>query len=85
MSGLPDSDRARLRPFLIEPDEQGRYRLTVRETRYNSQNYPIVTATRLDEVFPSSAAARTYAKLNLGAVAGEFAMPARSARVVRRG
>lgn len=77
MSGVPDSDRTRMRPFLIERDEQGSFRLTVRETRYNSQNYPIVTATRIDETFPSAAAARTYAKLTFGALTGEFALPRR--------
>jgi len=38
--------REKVRPFLISKVEDGSYRLTVRETRYNSQNYPIVTATR---------------------------------------
>jgi hypothetical protein len=38
--------KAILKPFLINKDEEGRVRLTVRETRYNMQNYPIVSATR---------------------------------------
>ena len=54
--------RVPLRPFLIAKDESGEYRLTVRETRYNSQNYPIVTATMQDERFKSAAAARAHAK-----------------------
>jgi len=73
MSGVPDRDRVSIRPFLIERDEAEGYRLVVRETRYNSQNYPIVTATAVGETFASTAAARAYAKANFGAQAGEFA------------
>ena len=65
--------RVPLRPFLIAKDENGEYRLTVRETRYNSQNYPIVTATMQDERFKSAAAARAHAKEHFGAEAGQFA------------
>lgn len=74
MSGAPDHDRAAMRPFLIARDDDGGYRLTVRETRYNSQNYPIVTATPVAESFRSTAAARAYAREHFGAAAGEFAM-----------
>ncbi|RJF90685.1 hypothetical protein [Sphingomonas cavernae] len=62
-----------IRPFLINKDEDGHFRLTVRDTRYNSQGYPIVTATRHDEMFKSAAAARAYARENFGAEAGQFA------------
>ena len=34
-----------LKPYLIAKDADGQFRLTVRETRYNSQGYPLVTAT----------------------------------------
>ncbi|MGE0179133.1 MAG: hypothetical protein AB7O91_04865 [Sphingomonas sp.] len=61
------------KPFLILKDEEGRYRLTVREVRYNSQNYPLVTSTKLDETFKSAAAARAHAKEAYGAEAGQFA------------
>ena len=71
MRGVPDHDRAKGRPVPDRARGQGEYRLTVRETRYNSQNYPIVTATRVDEGFASAAAARAYAKAHFGAVAGE--------------
>lgn len=81
MSGVPDNDRSRPRPYLIERDQEGSYRLTVRETRFNSQNYPIVDATRVDEAFPSAAAARSYAKQNFGAIAGQFALPRAPAKV----
>ena len=73
MSGVPDNDRAKARPFLIAKDGDGAYRLTVRETRYNSQNFPVVTATMVEESFASPSAARAYAKTRYGAVAGEFA------------
>ena len=91
MSGVPDNDRSRSRPYLIERDNAGGYRLTVRETRFNSQNYPIVEKTRIDEVFPSATAARSYAKQHFGAIAGQFALPRaaadkvpRAAKVIRR-
>jgi hypothetical protein len=70
---MKDHDRSKATPFLIEREAEGEFRLTVRETRYNSQNYPIVTATPVSEPFKSAAAARAYAKANFGAQAGEFA------------
>ncbi len=36
--------REKIRPYLITKDEEGNFRLTVRETRYSSQGYPLVTA-----------------------------------------
>ena len=65
--------RIPVRPFLIAKDEQGAVRLTIRETRYNSQNYPIVTSTLHEETFKTAAAARIYAKAHFGAEAGQFA------------
>jgi len=62
-----------LKPFLIAKDEDGAFRLTVRETRYNSQNYPLVTATPVEETFKTATAARTHAKEHFGAEAGQFA------------
>ncbi|HEV2867608.1 MAG TPA: hypothetical protein VGX37_13955 [Allosphingosinicella sp.] len=72
MSGVPDHDRVAAKPFLISKAADGSYRLTVRETRYNSQNYPIVSANVVPESFASTAAARAYARDRYGAVAGEF-------------
>lgn len=65
--------RIPVKPFLIAKDEDGQFRLTVRETRYNSQNYPLVTATMQDESFKSATAARAYAKEHFGAEPGQFA------------
>jgi hypothetical protein len=62
-----------VKPFLINKDEEGRVRLTVRETRYNMQNYPIVSATRIEESFRTASAARAYAAEHYGAEAGQFA------------
>jgi len=73
VSGTPDHSRTTVRPFLIARQDDGGYRLTVRQTRFNAQHYPVVTATLIDETFASAAAARAYAKAELGAVAGEFA------------
>jgi len=66
--------REPVRPYLILKAEDGQYRLTVRETRYNSQGYPLVSATPIDEGFKSATAARAYAKEHFGAEAGQFAM-----------
>ena len=60
-------------PFLINKDEEGNFRITVRTTRFNSQNYPIVTSALQPEVFKTAMAARTHAKRELGAEAGQFA------------
>jgi hypothetical protein len=65
--------RIPVRPFLIAKDEDGAFRITVRETRLNSQSYPIVTATLRAETFKTATAARAYAKKHLGAEAGQFA------------
>ena len=62
-----------VKPFLIDKDAEGRVRLTVRTTRYNSYNYPIVTSTVIEETFATSAAARAHAKEHFGAEAGQFA------------
>jgi hypothetical protein len=70
---MDDHDRRRAKPFLIEKQAEGAFRLTVRETRFNSQNYPIVTATAIGESFRTTALARAYAKEHFGAQAGEFA------------
>lgn len=73
MGGRPDHDRKAAKPFLIEKQEEGGVRLTLRETRYNGQGYPIVTSTRLDAAFATAAAARAHAKDHYGAQAGDFA------------
>jgi len=65
--------RTPVRPFLIAKDEEGAFRITVRETRLNSQSYPIVTSTLQPQTFSTATAARAYAKANLGAENGQFA------------
>jgi len=60
------------KPYLIEKDEDGAFRLTVREVRYNSQGYPLVSTHPVDESFKTATAARTHARENFGAAAGEF-------------
>ncbi|PSJ42994.1 hypothetical protein [Allosphingosinicella deserti] len=66
--------RTPMRPYLIGKDEDGHVRLTIRETRYNSQNYPLVTSTLQPETFKTATAARTHAKEHFGAEAGQFAI-----------
>ena len=59
-------------PFLINKDVEGHFRLTVRDTRYNSQGYPIVTSNLQDDLFKTATAARTFARENFKAEAGQF-------------
>lgn len=61
------------RPFLIARDGDGDFRLTVRDVRYNSQGYPLVTATLQAELFPTAAAAKNWARDKFGAKAGQYA------------
>lgn len=63
-----------VRPFLINRDASGKFRLTVRDTRYNSQGYPIVTAVLQDDLFPTAAAAKAHARDQFKAVAGQYEM-----------
>ena len=63
-----------VRPFLIAKDESGAFRLTVRDTHYNSQDYPIVTSHMQEETFKTAAAAKAFAQANFNAKAGEYAM-----------
>jgi hypothetical protein len=65
--------RTPVKPFLINKDAEGQVRLTVRETRYNSWNYPIVTEKLQDETFRTAAEARAFARDNFGAEAGQYA------------
>ncbi len=67
---MPDGP---LKPFLIAKDDAGEIRLTVRETRHNSQGYPWTVKKLVDRTFATSAAARSYAIEEFGAKAGEFA------------
>ena len=64
---------APLKPFLVAKDEEGLFRLTVRETRYNSQGYPLVTSTLQPETFKTAHAAKGHARENFGAETGQFA------------
>lgn len=61
------------RPFLINKDQAGNFRLTVRDTRYNSQGYPIVSSALQNECFKTAAAAKAFARDNFNAKAGEYA------------
>ena len=61
------------KPYLIAKDEDGTFRLTVRDVRYNSQGYPLVTAHPVEESFRTATAARAHAREHFGAEAGQFA------------
>ena len=72
MGGIPDNSRAPIKPYLIAKDGEGQVRLTVRETRYNGQGYPVVTSTPVKEPFKTATAARAYARQHFGAEPGQF-------------
>jgi len=65
--------RKPIAPFLIAKDAEGHFRITIRDTRFNSQGYPIVTSTLQPDTFKSAMAARAHAKLEFGADTGQFA------------
>lgn len=62
------------RPFLINRDSAGNFRLTVRDIRYNSQGYPLVSGVLQDECFKTAAAAKNWARTHFNAKAGQYAM-----------
>jgi hypothetical protein len=62
-----------IKPFLISKDEAGAFRITIRETRYNSQRYPLVTSTLQENTFKTATAASAYAREHLGAAATDVA------------
>jgi hypothetical protein len=61
-----------VKPFLITKDEDGQVRLTLRETRRNSQGYPWVIPTIVEQRFGTVSDARKYATAHFGAKPGEF-------------
>jgi hypothetical protein len=65
--------RTPVKPFLISKQDDGSFRLTVRETRFNSQGYPLVTSILQDDVFQTATAARASARERFNAEAGQFA------------
>ena len=65
--------RTPVRPFLVNKDDEGFFRLTVRDTRYNSQGYPLVTATLQEEKFKTATAAKAFAREHFGAETGQYA------------
>lgn len=65
--------REPVRPFLITKDEDGVFRLTIRDTRYNSQGYPIVSSNLLMETFKTANEARAFARENYNAETGQYA------------
>ena len=47
--------------------------LTVRDVRYNSQGYPLITSTMQEERFRTATMARNWARDNFNAKAGQYA------------
>ena len=65
--------RVATRPYLVAKDEAGRFRVTVRSTRLNSQGYPLVTSTLLDETFATATAARSFVRAEYRGEAADIA------------
>lgn len=65
--------RDTIRPFLITKDAESSFRLSIRDTHYNSQGYPVVTTTVHEQVFATATAAKTFARENFNAQNGQFA------------
>ena len=61
-----------VRPYLISKDSDGRFRVKLRKTRFNSQNYPLVTSTMIGETFTTATAAKNYIRAEYGAVAADI-------------
>ena len=51
-----------VRPYLVQKQEEGDYRVTVRLTRFNSQGYPIVSSELLNDVFKTQTAAKNFVR-----------------------
>jgi len=65
--------RIAVRPYLIAKDLEGDFRLTIRETRFNSQHYPLVTSTLQADKFKTATAARAFVRKQFGAEAADVA------------
>ena len=65
--------RTHVRPFLILKDPEGSFQITIRETRFNSQGYPLVKSTELPDRFPSAMSARAYVREHYKAEATDIA------------
>jgi len=64
--------RKAIAPFLIAKDGEGQFRITIRNTRFNSQGYPLVTSSLQPETFKSAIAARAHAREEFGAETAQF-------------
>ena len=62
-----------VRPYLVSKDSDGRFRVTVRTTRFNSQNYPLVTSILIEEIFATATASKNYIRSEYAAVAADIA------------
>jgi hypothetical protein len=65
--------RTAVRPYLIVKNVEGDFSLTIRETRFNSQHYPLVTSTLHADTFKTATAARAFVRDQFGAVPGDVA------------
>jgi hypothetical protein len=66
--------RETIRPYLVNKDEDGAYRVTVRSTRYNSQGYPLVSSEMLADVFKTQTAAKAFVREEYRAESGDIAI-----------
>jgi hypothetical protein len=62
-----------VRPYLVSKNADGRFSVTIRSTRFNSQNYPLVTSTVVEETFATATAARNYIRAEYNVLAADIA------------
>ena len=65
--------RIALRPYLVSKADDGRYRVVIRTTRFNSQGYPLVSSNDLDVTFSTATSARSYLREHYRAEAADIA------------
>jgi uncharacterized protein with NRDE domain len=64
--------RVAVKPYLVSRDLEGIFRITIRTTRLNSQGYPLVSTSMLDDGFPTVTSARAHLREKYRAEAAEI-------------
>ncbi|QJU59541.1 hypothetical protein HL653_18860 [Sphingomonas sp. AP4-R1] len=64
--------RTAVKPYLVAKDEEGKFRVTIRTTRFNSQGYPLVSSELLEQSFETATRARTFLRAEYRAEATDI-------------
>lgn len=65
--------RQTVKPYLVAKNEAGRFSVTIRTTRFNSQGYPLVSSKKMDQTFDTATKARSWLRDEYRALATEIA------------